>query len=72
MPSIMARELIEIRQEWVCSLCGFHFYNPGCVLDGLTLNEIIQHVKRMREQAFARHVCFSPSEKLRLCSVGNA
>jgi hypothetical protein len=57
MPSIMERELIEIHREWVCSLCGFPFYNPGCVLDGLTLNEIIQHVKRMREQAFADHVC---------------
>ena len=57
MPSIMVRELIEIHQEWVCSQCGCQFYNPGCVLDGLTLNEIIQHVKRMREQAFADHVC---------------
>ena len=63
MPSIMARELIEIRQEWVCSQCGCQFYNPGCVLAGLTLNEIIQHVKMMREQAFANHVCLSPSEK---------
>ena len=72
MPSIMERELIEIRQEWVCSQCGCQFYNPGCVLDGLTLNEIMHHVKKMRERAFARHVCFSSSEKLELCFVGNA
>ena len=61
MPSIMERELIEIHQEWVCSQCGYQFYNPGCVLDGLTLNEIIQHVKRMREQAFTDHVCLKCS-----------
>ena len=60
---IMERKLIEIRQEWVCSQCGCQFYNPGCVLTGLTLSEIIQHVKKMREQAFAGHVCLSPSEK---------
>ena len=63
MPFIMQRELIEIRQEWVCSQCGCEFYNPGCILDGLTLSEIILHVKQMRERAFAGHVCFSPSEK---------
>ena len=63
MPSIMARELIEIRHEWVCSQCGYVFFNPGCVLTGLTLNEIILHVKKMREQAFANHVCLSHSEK---------
>jgi len=57
MPSIIARELIEIRHEWVCSQCNYQFYNPGCILDGLTLNEIIQHLKKMREQAFAKHVC---------------
>jgi hypothetical protein len=34
------------------------FLNPGCALDGLTLNEIIQHLqKKMRERAFADHVC---------------
>ena len=55
----MGRRLIEIGQEWVCSQCGCQFYNPGCVLTGLTLNEIIQHVKQMREQAFAGHVCLS-------------
>jgi hypothetical protein len=63
MSSILARELIEIHQEWVCSQCGCEFYNPGCVLDGMTLNEIIENVKEMREQAFANHVCFGPSEK---------
>ena len=59
----MERELIEIHQEWVCSQCGCEFYNPGCILTGLTLNEIMEHVKKMREQAFTKHVCFSPSEK---------
>jgi hypothetical protein len=57
MTSIAARELIEIRQEWVCSKCKRQFYNPGCILDGLTLNEMMQHVKRMREQTFSKHVC---------------
>jgi hypothetical protein len=59
----MARELVEIRQEWVCSQCGREFYNPGCVLTGLTLDEIIVHVKKMREEAFAEHLCLSPLEK---------
>jgi hypothetical protein len=63
MPAIMERELIEIRHEWVCSECGCQFYNPGCVLTGLTLNEIMHHVKKMREQAFAKHECPNPSEK---------
>jgi hypothetical protein len=57
MPTIMERELIEVRQEWVCSQCRREFYNPGRILDGLTLNEIIAHLKKMREQAFADHVC---------------
>jgi hypothetical protein len=57
MPSISSRELIEVRHEWVCSQCRREFYNPGCILDGLTLNEIIVHLKKMREQAFADHVC---------------
>jgi hypothetical protein len=65
MPSVMARELIEIRQEWVCSRCGCQFYNPGCILDGLTLNEIIMHLRKMREQAFANHVCPAPRQQLR-------
>ena len=63
MPSIVARELIEIRQEWVCSECGCQFYNPGCVLTGLTLSEIMQHVKKMREQAFAKHVCLREQQE---------
>ena len=54
---IVKRELIEIRHQWVCSQCGCQFYNPGCILDELTLNEIILHVKKMREQAFANHAC---------------
>ena len=61
MPSVTERELIEVRHEWVCSQCAFDFYSPGYVLDGLTLNEIVQHLKNMREQAFARHVCFAPA-----------
>jgi hypothetical protein len=71
MPSIIKRELVEIRYEWTCSLCGFQFYNPGCVLDGLTLNEIVLQLKKMRERAFAKHECFCPREKLGLCFVGN-
>jgi hypothetical protein len=70
MPFIMKRDLVEIRHEWTCSLCGRQFYDPGCVLEGLTLNGIILQLKKMREQAFAKHVCFSPSEKLELCFVG--
>jgi hypothetical protein len=62
MPSIMPRELIEIRHEWVCSQCGYVFFNPGCVLTGLTLNKIILHLKKMREQAFANHICLNYSE----------
>src|SRR4029077_9975554 len=53
----MARELIEVHQEWVCSQCGCVFYTPGCVLAGLTQKEIVPHVEKMREQAFAKHVC---------------
>jgi len=63
MTSIMERELIEIRQEWVCSLCGRLFNNPACILDGLTLNQIILHLKKMREQAFAKHVCFREQQE---------
>jgi hypothetical protein len=54
---IVKRELIEIGNEWVCSECGCPFYNPGCILDGLTIDEIILHVKEMREWAFSKHVC---------------
>ena len=54
---IVKRELIEIGNEWVCSECGCPFYNPGCILDGFTLDEIILHVKKMREMAFANHAC---------------
>jgi hypothetical protein len=63
IPSIRGRELIEIRHEWVCSHCGSLFSNPCCILDGLTLNEIILHVKKMREQTFANHLCLNHSEK---------
>jgi hypothetical protein len=60
---IMERELTKIRQEWVCSQCGCPFDTPSCTLDGLTINEIMQHLNTMREQAFAEHVCCSPSDK---------
>jgi len=60
---IMERELTKIRQEWVCSQCGCAFYTSGCTLDGLTIKEIMQHLNAMREQAFAEHVCGSPSDK---------
>ena len=63
MTSIMDRELIEINNKWVCSQRGCLFYNPGCVLTGLTLNEIIGHVKKMREKAFANRLCLNHSEK---------
>jgi hypothetical protein len=63
MPSIAKRELIEVGREWVCSLCGRQFYNAGCVLTGLSLDEIIKYVKKFREQAFAEHICGSPSDK---------
>jgi hypothetical protein len=62
---IVGRKLIEVRHEWTCSQCGCPFYNPGCILDGLTVNEIMLHVKKMREQAFAKHSCL-------LHSVGEA
>jgi hypothetical protein len=62
---IVKRELIEICHEWRCSQCGCQFYNPGCILDGLTLKEIILHLKKMWEQAFAKHACL-------LHSVGEA
>jgi hypothetical protein len=51
------RELIEMCHEWVCSRCGCRFYNPGFVLDGLTISEIMRRLKTNREQAFTRHVC---------------
>jgi hypothetical protein len=60
---IMERELSEVRHEWVCSLCGYLFFNPLCLLDGPTPNYIVQHLKKTREQAFVDHVCLSPSER---------
>ena len=63
MPSVAKCELIKIGDEWVCSQCGREFYNPGCILTGLTVDEIIRHVKTFREQAFAEHLCASHSEK---------
>ena len=71
MASIMKRVLVEIGHEWTCSLCGCQFYNPGCVLEGLTLDEIVLQLKKMRERAFAKHVCLCPSEKCGLSFVGN-
>jgi hypothetical protein len=51
------RELVQIGHEWMCSKCGCPFYNPGCVLHGLTIDKIILHVKEMGEWAFSKHVC---------------
>lgn len=58
---LVKRELVEIGHQWMCTECRYEFYNPGCVLDGLILDEIILHVKKMREQAFAKHTCRSQS-----------
>ena len=55
---IVKRELIQTGHDWTCSQCGYQFYNLGCILDGLTLNEIILNAKKKREQAFAKHACF--------------
>jgi hypothetical protein len=57
MPFVMERELIQIDHQWVCRQCAHLFFNPACLLEGLTLNEIIQHLKKIREQAFVDHVC---------------
>jgi len=63
MPSMIMRELIEVRQKWVCSQCGCQVYHADCVLTGLTLDGITQYVKKMREEAFDNHVCNSHSAK---------
>jgi hypothetical protein len=64
---IMERQLVELRQPgfqgWVCSECGHVFIMLDCVLTGLTLDEIIRHFKVMREQAFDKHQCPSPSNE---------
>ena len=65
MPSAIERHLIKMGQEWICSVCGRQFYNAGCVLTGLTLDEIIYHVRKFREEAFAEHVCDGASDKQR-------
>ena len=67
MPSTAKRELIKNRQEWVCSECGRKIYSLDCVLTGLRMHEITQLVRRMREQAFTKHVCFSPLENIEVC-----
>jgi hypothetical protein len=54
---IVKRQLVEIHHEWTCSRCGFQFYTPGCILDGLTLSEMLLHLKTMREREFAMHIC---------------
>ena len=59
MPSETNPMLIEIRQEWVCSRCGRAFTFPPGPLSGLTLSEIIERVKSLREKAVAEHVCSS-------------
>ena len=64
---IMERKLVELRQlgfqGWVCSECGHVFIMLDCVLTGLTLDEIIRHFKVMRERAFDKHQCPSPSNE---------
>jgi hypothetical protein len=47
----------KLWQGWFIAGANSIIFNPGCVLDGLTLNEIIQHLQIMREQAFADHIC---------------
>ena len=63
MPVIGPRELVEIRNQWVCSECESQFYNLGYTLTGLTLDDIIQHLRKTREKAFADHVCLSYPHK---------
>jgi hypothetical protein len=62
MPS-QNRKLIETNDEqyrgWLCSHCGQQFVNSSSDLNGLTLDQIVQHYKTMREQAFADHDCQS-------------
>jgi hypothetical protein len=67
MPSTAKRELIEICQEWVCSECGRNIHSLDCVLTGLGMPEITQLVRKMREQAFTKHVCFGPLENTGVC-----
>jgi hypothetical protein len=50
------RELVEIRHDWTCSRCGYRFCTSDCI-DGMPLNEIVLHLEKIREQAFAEHVC---------------
>src|SRR6267378_4425524 len=50
---IFLHEQLRQTREWVCSVCGGEFYNAGCVLTGLTLDEIIKHSKEFREKAFS-------------------
>jgi hypothetical protein len=59
----MERELIETHEDWVCGQCGCPFFNPDWVLHGPTLMAMVQHFKKLQEQAFADHVCVSISEK---------
>jgi hypothetical protein len=62
MPHIMERELIENRFDWVCSQCECPFFNPDWVIAAATLMAIVEHFKKMREQAFANHICFGTPE----------
>jgi hypothetical protein len=63
MPHTLERKLIESRYDWVCSHCGCPFFNPDWVVAGPTLKVMVQHFKKMQEQAFASHACLSTSEK---------
>jgi hypothetical protein len=57
MPHTLDRKLIETRFDWVCSQCGCPFFNPDWVVAGPTLMAMVQHFKKMQEEAFANHVC---------------
>ena len=63
MPAVTERELIETRYDWVCSQCGCLFFNRDWVIAAPTLKEMIEHYKKMQNQAFAEHVCFGTSDK---------
>ena len=59
MPSNTASTLIEIRKEWLCTRCGHPLDFPADALAGLTLREMIEKIKALREEALAKHVCTS-------------
>jgi hypothetical protein len=72
MPHTLERKLIESRYDWICSLCGCPFFNPDWVVAGPTLMAIVQHFKKMQDQAFTNHVCPSTSENKMLLGLLDA